>query len=372
MKICSKPLLIAAALAPVIFAPVMLSSAYAGSITVVTAGQAAGESRSDSGDRLALNPDHPQRYTVVKGDTLWDISAMFLRDPWLWPEIWYVNPQVENPHLIYPGDVLELVWVDGKPQLRLQRGDGTEKWTPEARITQQSSPIPTIPFDRIAAFLSRAGVVDKREFDKFPHIVAMRDGMVAGAGDEVYVRKLEAPQEGDSYRVIRLGQELRDPNSNKYLGHEVVYVGEGTIQTAGEVSNMMLNDTTREAKAGDKVIKYDRKPPLNFYPRGPEQEVNGQILAVKDGVSRIGQYQMVIVNLGLNHGMEEGHVLSVWQKGAVAKDRFAKSAQDSQKVTLPDENIGLLMILKPEENTSYALIMDATSEIRILDRVKNP
>lgn len=327
-------------------------------------------------DEVVLNPDHPERYTVVKGDTLWDISGMFLRDPWLWPEIWNVNPQVENPHLIYPGDVLELVWIDGKPQLRragdFQSGEGVEKLTPQARSSDLENPIPTIPFDQIAAFLSRAGVMSERDYNKLPHIAAFRDGLVAGAGDEVYVRGLDDPQIGDSYRIIRIGNELRDPDNNRSLGHEIIYVGEGTVQSNGKTANIMLNDTTREASKGDRVVKVDTVPPLNFYPRAPEQDISGQIIAVKDGVALIGQYQMIIINRGLKHGLEQGHVMNIWQRGEKTYDRYANLGNTPRKFDLPDESNGLLMILKPEENTSYALVMDATSEIKVLDRVSTP
>jgi len=327
-------------------------------------------------DELVLKPDHPERYEVVKGDTLWDISAMFLRDPWLWPEIWYANPQVENPHLIYPGDVLVLVWVDGKPQLRfagdVERGDDVEKWTPKARTSELENPVPTIPFDQIAAFLSRAGVMDKNDFNKLPHIAAFRNGLIAGAGDEVYVRGLKDAQIGDSYRVIRIGNELRDPDNNRSLGHEIIYVGEGTIQSTGKAANLLLNDTTREASKGDRVVKIDTLPPLNFYPRAPEKDITGQIIAVKDGVALIGQYQMVIINRGLKDGMEQGHVMDIWKRGEEAYDRYANSAATGRKFTLPDESTGLLMVLKPEEKTSYALVMDATSEINVLDRITSP
>ena len=349
-------------------------------VILVAPGAGAGshENRSTDGDRLVLNEDYPERYTVVKGDTLWDISAMFLRDPWLWPEIWNVNPQVENPHLIYPGDVLSLVWVDGKPQIRLERGGMTasagERWEPSVRVDNMASPVPTIPFENISAFLSRAAVADKDEFNKLPHVAALRNALVAGAGDEVYVRGIEDPQVGDLYRVIRLGDPLRDPETRDKLGYEVVYVGAGTLMKVdGEVSKLMLNDTTRETLEGDRVVRVDTVPPLNFYPRGPANTVDGQIIAVKDGVSRIGQYQMVIINRGLEDGMEEGYVLSIWKLGTEARDRYARTnAEVGSKFTLPDERIGLLMVLKPEAKTSYALVMDAFSEIRVRDRIRNP
>jgi len=351
------------------------SAIAAGALTVAASAQ------SGTPAEVVMNPDHPDRYTVVKGDTLWDISGMFLRDPWLWPEIWSVNPQIENPHLIYPGDILALVWIDGKPQLQLQRGmagslgpaSGDEKMQPGVRVSDSQSAIPTIPFERISAFLSRAGVARKRDMEKLPHIAALRFAMVAGAGNEVYVRGLDNALVGDVYGVIRLGEELIDPENGKSLGYEIVYVGSGTIaaNSGGGVDKLMLNDTTREAKEGDRVLQIDAQPPENFYPRGPDQKVEGQIVAVKDGVSRIGQYQMVIINRGLSSGLEQGNVMSIWKIGEETEDAFASRGM-RDNFTLPDERIGLLMVVKPEENTSYALIMDASSEIRVDDRIRNP
>ena len=336
----------------------------------------AASAQSGTPTEVVLNPDHPEVYTVVKGDTLWDISAMFLRDPWLWPEIWSVNPQIENPHLIYPGDVLALVWVDGKPQLQLQRGgmasaSNAEVLAPGIRITDSDSAITTIPFDRISAFLSRAGVAKKSEMKNLPHVAALRNAMVAGAGDEVYVRGLKNAQVGETYRLIRLGDELINPENGKSLGYEIIYVGAGTITATGKTDKLMLNDTTREVKEGDRVVFVDTPPPENFYPRAPAEEVTGQIVSVKDGVSRIGQYQMVIINRGLEDGLETGNVLSIWKLGVEADDEFATRGEKNDFM-LPDERIGLLMVVKPQENTSYALIMDASSEIRVDDRIRNP
>ena len=327
--------------------------------------------QSGTAIEVVLNADHPDSYTVVKGDTLWDISAMFLRDPWLWPEIWDVNPQIENPHLIYPGDVLVLVWVDGKPQIIVQRDGNGEKILPGVRVNNTDAAITTIPFDRISAFLSRAGVASKEDMQKLPYIAALRNGLIAGAGDEVYVRGLEDPQVGDVYRVIRQGDKVIDPETNDLLGYEIIYIGSGTIASNGETAKMMLNDTTREAKEGDRVMKIETVPPLNYYPRSPETETEGQIISVKDGVSRIGQYQMVLINRGLEHGMEPGHVLSIWQRGLEVNDNKVSGGMNN-KFMLPDERIGILMVLKPMEKSSYALVMEAYSEIRVDDLLRNP
>src|SRR5688572_5379412 len=148
----------------------------------------------------ALNPRHPDTYVVQRGDTLWDIASMFLRDPWYWPEIWQINPQVENPHLIFPGDILSLAYLgDGRPVVNLERaplvtdagGGGVERLSPRVRSTPLDEAIQTIPYETIAAFLSRPRFIEKREIDDLPYIVAHREGLIGSAGKDVYIRGLE-------------------------------------------------------------------------------------------------------------------------------------------------------------------------------------
>lgn len=323
--------------------------------------EAAAENGSD-----ILNPRHPDRYVVRKGDTLWDISAMFLKDPWYWPEIWYANPQVANPHLIYPGDVLALVYRDGRPQIILERGSAL-RLEPRVRANPLDDAIPTIPYDRIAAFLARSRVLDRETVDQAPYILTSRRGhLVHGSATEVYVRGTEFEQDG-LYSVYHVGKRLEDPDDGRFLGYVGNYVGEGRITRTGDPSTLFLSATAREALNGDKLLPIDEELPMSFTPRAPDQQIEGRIIDVLDGVSIIGAYQVVTLNRGMQDGVEPGHVLAVWQSGAEMRDRYAGG-----KAQLPDEYAGYLMVFRSYDRISYGLIMQAGNEIHILDKVRNP
>ena len=322
--------------------------------------------QSGAGGEVALNPSHPERYVVKRGDTLWDISAMFLRDPWYWPEIWRVNPQVSNPHLIYPGDVLVLVYIDGKPQIRLERDEG--RLSPSIRSENLDEAITAIPLETIASFLSKGTVLERGEADGLPYIVAMKEGhLIGGAGLDVYVRGEEIGEVGRGYSVIHIGESLIDPDDNSVVGYEGIFVGEGLISRTGDPSTLHLVDTQREALEGDRLIEQSFNIPLQFIPRSPEQEVSGRIIHVLGGLAIIGQYHIVVMNRGAEHGLDVGHVLRVWQAGQDYRD-YTKGG----KVRLPDEPAGTLMVFKTYERISYGLIMEATTDIRLYDKFKNP
>jgi hypothetical protein len=321
-----------------------------------------------------LNSSHPDTYTVKSGDTLWDISGVFLRDPWYWPEIWYVNPQVENPHLIYPGDVLTLVYVDGQPQIRSSRGvasaSGTERLSPRIREQALSEAVETIPYEKIAPFLSKGMVLERDEIRDLPHIVALRDRHLVGAtGNDAYVRGDVSDSTG--YSVVHIGSQLRDPDDGDVLGYEGIYVADGDVRRVGDPSTVRLTQSQREAMEGDRLVAQHSSPPLQFQPRPPGKAVEGTIMHVVDGVTQIGQYQVVIINRGSSHGLEPGHVLSVWQSGDKVWDRVDSRLFD-RKVQLPDEPAGTLMVFKTYERLSYGLVMQAEGPIHTLDKVRNP
>jgi hypothetical protein len=330
---------------------------------------------NEPGGSIPLNPSHPDSYVVKKGDTLWDISSMFLRDPWYWPEIWYVNPQVQNPHLIYPGDVLTLVYVDGRPQIRSSRGDvvasGTERLSPRIREQQLSDALTTIPYEVIAPFLDKGMVLQKDEIDGLPHIVALRDDVLLGAtGNDAYVRG-DVGGLDSAYSVVHIGDKLVDPDDGDVLGYQGIYVGEGVVRRGGDPATVTLGETRREAMKGDRLLARSEPLPMQFAPRAPERAVEGRIVHVVDGVTQIGQYQVIVINRGARDGLEPGHVLSVWQVGnRVADD--VDSSFFGRKVQLPDEQAGLLMVFKTYDRLSYALVVRAQGPIHTLDKVRNP
>ena len=318
---------------------------------------------------VVLKPDYPEKYVVKKGDTLWDIAAHFLRDPWLWPELWQNNPQVKNPHLIYPGDILTLVYIEGKPTLQVQRGQPAVRLSPKARVEELKQAVPTIPIDAIRPFLTRPRVVTENELDAAPYILSSAgEHLIAGAGNRVYVRGIKR-DDISRYAVVRAGQVYRNPGDpSDILGYEAIHVGDAQLQRRGDPATLLLTKSNREVLNGDRLLPAEPQPfKANFMPRSPEQKVSGRIIAVQDGVSQIGQYQVVVLNLGQRQQLRPGDVLAVYQTGPVVEDRIA-----GDSVKLPNERAGTLMVFRTFERVSYALVMESTRAMHVLDTVRNP
>jgi len=309
----------------------------------------------------------PNEYVVQVGDTLWDISAMFLKDPWFWPEIWYVNPDIENPHLIYPGDVLGLVTIDGQTRITNVRAS-TFRMSPQARITPLSEAVMSIPFDKIGKFLSTGVVLEKKQADALPYLLHTRgDHLMASAGNEVYVRGITGDPPSTRYNVITIGEELRDPDDNCLIGYHGIMIGEASLRRTGDPATIALTRTRQEANMGDRLLPVIVDIPMNFFPRAPSSNIDGRIISVAGGVTQIGQYQVIVMNRGSDHGLSVGDVLSVFQSGNVIEDRHRGG-----KVTLPDQEVGTVMVFRTYGSISYGLIVEATDAIHIHDTVRNP
>lgn len=342
---------------------------------------------------VVLKQDAPLRYVVKKGDTLWDIANKFLRDSWQWPELWYVNPKVANPHLIYPGDVLYLYYVDGQPQLARAGegpGEGGEAaptapvevlppgglgaMTPTAREQPLDQAIYAIPADQIRAFLRGPRVIDEDELDDAPYIVDFMERQLLGAADS-YAYVLDIEDESImQYQIVRRSKEYEDPDDGDTIGYEVLPVADAEVRAlAGEdeeASTVYLTRSDIEARVGDFLLPVETDPlALRFIPHAPAKDVDGKIISVHNGLSQIAQYQIVTLNRGKSHGLEPGHVLTVWQAGRRSKDPYALFGG---KVQLPDQKAGTVMVFKTGDRVSHALVMSATRPLYIGDRVERP
>ncbi|WP_043311934.1 LysM peptidoglycan-binding domain-containing protein [Pseudomonas sp. ML96] len=321
---------------------------------------------------VQLKEGHPDRYTVVKGDTLWDISGKFLSQPWKWPELWHANPQIENPHLIYPGDTLSLVYVDGQPRLMLNRGEsrGTIKLSPQIRSTPMAEAIPTIPLEAINSFLLRNRIIDTPEdFNGRPYVVAGNaERVVSGAGDRVYARG--AFDDGQPvYGIFRQGKVYTDPETDEFLGINADDIGSGEmVAEEGDIATLTLTRSTQEVRLGDRLFPTEERAVNSvFMPSEPQTDINGVILDVPRGVNRIGQFDVVTINKGKIDGLVEGNVLAIYKTGETVRDRIT-----GESVKIPDERSGLMMVFRTYEKLSYGLVLYASRDLSLMDKVKNP
>ncbi len=326
-----------------------------------------------------LRADHPDRYVVKKGDTLWDIAGLFLNKPWRWPEIWYANPQIRNPHLIYPGDELTLVWIDGRPRLTVGRR-GPLKLSPQVRSHPVEQAIPTIPIDHIAPYLSRPYVMETGDLDSLPYVVAFADEhIVAGAGQRIYVRGLETADRKE-YDIVRPGKAYRDAETGEVLGYEALYAGSGRLTRAGDPATVAVFRTRREILAGDRLLPFSTADlATDFHPHAPKRPVQGAIIDALDRVNEIGQYDVVVIDRGLADGLDPGTVLQVNNLGETVPDPIARATATTslhpafmETVKLPDEEAGLVMVFRAFERVSFGLVMYARKAIHLHDRVVNP
>ena len=331
-----------------------------------------------------LSPNAPDQYTVKRRDTLWDISKLYLKSPWRWPELWGMNlDQIRNPHLIYPGQVLYLDKSGGRARLRVgQAPDGTVKLSPRVRGQgADGNAIASIPFHLIEPFLNEAVIFQANELDSAPRIVAAQEGRVLmGRGDLAYVRgDLSGPQR--EYRVFREAKPLLDPTTNELLGYEANYVGTAEYTRPGESrsgaegkgeivpATFTLTNLKQEAGVGDRLAAVPPPQFTNYSPHSPQGSMNGQIVSVYGEGLNAGQNQIVSLNRGTRDGMERGHVLALWRAGIETID---KTDPKRPTIKLPDERHGTLFVFRVFDRMSYALIMSVQEPVKRGDRFSEP
>ena len=342
----------------------------------------------------SVRADSPSSHTVVKGDTLWEISAKFLEDPWRWKEIWQDNSQIANPDLIYPGDVIQLVFVDGKPQLVVNNetrnhsnsttstlasnNNGkltTVKLSPKIRYEAIKTAIPAIPLERINAFLSANRIVEQGELDNAPHIIAgQKQRILLSTGDPLYARGSFNNTSGN-YGIYSKGKEYIDPETKAVIGVQAINLGKVkmTNQT-GDVGTFVVTQSLREIRTGggNRLLpNKEREITSIFLPNPPENEVTGTIINTEAGLSQVGRLDIVTLNLGREEGLKQGTILGIYKVGGTVKDPFAEK-ETPKSIELPNERAGLLMVFETFQHMSFAIVLESEVGIIVNDKVGNP
>ncbi|MHB8346750.1 MAG: LysM peptidoglycan-binding domain-containing protein [Acidiferrobacterales bacterium] len=355
-------------------------------------------------DTVAVQPDHPQRYTVVSGDTLWGISARFLKDPWQWAKVWTVNPQIRNPDLIYPGNVIVFSYVNGKPRLTLLRsttlapvpggeaaapavspstsvaqtppvssGAGASlavvKLEPQVRSEPIRQAIPTISPTVIGPFLTRPLVVSSSQLRHAPYVAeGLNDQVVLGTASKFYARRL-GTHPAHYYQIFRQGKALKDPDSGKTLGYQAIYLGRATLLTPGDPAKLVITRARQEIFPRDLLVAAPRRrPPMPYYfPHPPAHKVRGRIISGLNDIEDFGPLSVVAIDLGHNEDINEGDVLRILRHGNRRTDPETHSTYHT-----PNESEGLLMVFRVFDKVSYALIMSATGPVHMDDVVTTP
>ncbi len=333
-----------------------------------------------------LSPNAPDTYTVKRGDTLWDISSLFLKTPWRWPELWGMNmQQIRNPHLIFPGQMLYLDKSNGRARVRVGEpvvgAGGTVKLSPRVREGSLDDAISSVRVHLLEPFFNEAVVFDtSEELLQAPRVVATQEGrVVLSRGETAYVR-------GDlggrrDWRLFREPKPLRDPATREVLGYEAQYVGtatmtrdgaEGTGADGGQVvipSTFTITSLRQESAVGDRLAPVPPREYTNMVPHAPAQDLSGQIVSIYGDALTAGQSQIVALNKGAKDGMERGHVLALWRAGVTMRD---KTSDDKAVMNLPDERHGLLFVFRVFDRVSYALILNVKDPVKPGDRFTQP
>lgn len=316
---------------------------------------------------LKLQNSAPDRYVVVPGDTLWSISSRYLKDPWLWPQIWGLNrEQLKNPHKIYPGDVIVLEKTAEGASLRLASGTDTVKLLPRLREEKSAlSTIPSIPASAIEPFLSQPLVIEENGLAGAPLLLGSSDNrVILSAGDIVYASGVPKDK-GLAWQLFRSGKTLKDPDDGQVLGYEAVYLGDARVEKFGDISTVNITRSTEEILKGDRLVPAPATTFNNYAPHAPGKDIKGRIISVYGGVTEVGRGSVVALSKGKRDGLEMGHVLAVYRKSQTI-------SPERKLVPLPDERTGLVFVFRVFDKVSYALVMQSSQPIQVLDAVQTP
>lgn len=325
----------------------------------------------------ALAPDAPELYTVKSGDTLWDLSRMYLTSPWRWPELWGMNKQqIANPHLIYPGQQLRLVKENGRARLEIASGGGDPRegrLQPSIRdLGAERAAIRSIPTNLIQPFLSQPLVLDPSALNDAPRVVATQEGRVyTGRGDSAYVRgvKDDAIINYSVFRPLAPLFDVDDINQKRPIAWEAFYLGSAKVTRPGEVAKVEVTESKQEIGVGDRLLPVEPQTLISYVPKAPASPIEARVIAIYNGVRFAGGGQIITLNRGSGEGLTVGDTVQLWRSGETIADR---TLPGRQFVKLPDEQIGLAFVFRVFPSISYALIQRGTQPVEVGDRASSP
>ncbi len=325
-----------------------------------------------------LQDNAPDRYVVVRGDTLWGIASKFLKDPWRWPEIWKLNEQeIKNPHLIYPGDVIVLDRSGENPELRIEMGE-TVKLEPRVRVEDSDrQAIPSIPPSVIEPFLTRPLVIEPNGLDNAPRIIAAQaDRVFLGSGDVAYVSGIKDANAESLWQIYRPGKPLVDPETRKTLGYEAIFLGDGRVTKTGDPATVQIFAARQEIGAGDRLVAAGPLVLKSYVPHAPVAQIHGRIISTAGGLRETGPQNVVTLNKGRDDGLEDGHVLALLRLGRTVSKTTRSTkwfrADQVEATKLPDERYGLVFVFRTFDHVSFALVMSASRPVLLGDVVTTP
>ena len=334
-------------------------------------------------DAPVIRDNAPDRHVVVKGDTLWDISAEFFKDPWKWPQIWGMNKDtIKDPHWIYPGDVIVLDRTTGT--LRIGEGGASAapatssaavavKLIPKARgENSEHDAIPNIPVTDIAPFLSQPLVIEKDGLSSALTLTGTYEQRVILGNDDIAYVKGLPEEKGSHWQIYRPGKTLQDPDSKEILGYEAIYLGNADVEKFADISTLRITRAVQEINKGDRLIQTPGVFTSNFVPHAPEKQIAARVISIYGGVSQAGQNTVVTLNKGLRDGLENGHVLALYRKGETLKEKRKGLFAKDVRYDLPDTRYGLLFVFRTFDKVAYALVLQTSLPVEVLDRAQAP